>query len=73
MALKLDLEIATVTLPLDVVLEVTKAARRKGELSGETLTLLQIEAASVLYEVDGLEEEVLRSILRDSLGVELKG
>lgn len=73
MALKLDLEIATVTLPLDVVLEVTKAARRKGELSEETLTLLQIEAASVLYEVDGLEEEVLRSILRDSLGVELKG
>lgn len=73
MALKLDLEIATVTLPLDVVLEVTKAARGKGELSEETLTLLQIEAASVLYEVDGLEEEVLRSILRDSLGVELRG
>ena len=72
MALKLDLEIATVTLPLDVVLKVTKAARGKGHLSEETLALLQIETASVLSEVDGLEDEVLRSILRDSLGVDLK-
>lgn len=69
MPLKFDLETTSITLPLDTVLELVKAARGAAELSPDTLALVQLEAAAVLCGLEGLEEEVLRGIVRDSLGV----
>ncbi len=64
MPLRADLELAAITLPLDVVLEVATAA--KGKLSEETAALLKVEVASVLCSIPRLEEEVVTAIFRET-------
>lgn len=66
MPLRADLELAAITLPLDVVLAVCAGA--KGSLSEETAALLQIEIASALCSIPGIEEEVVKAILKDTFG-----
>ena len=62
--LRADLELAAITLPLDVVLELATAA--KGKLSEETAALLKVEVASVLCSIPRLEEEVVTAIFRET-------
>lgn len=62
--LRADLELAAITLPLDVVLELASAA--KGKLSEETAALLKIEVASVLCSIPRLEEEVVTAIFKET-------
>lgn len=64
MPLRADLELAAITLPLDVVLELVTAA--KGKLSEETAALLKIEVASVLCSIARLEEEVVSAIFKET-------
>jgi hypothetical protein len=64
MPLRTDLELAAITLPLDVVLELASAA--KGKLSEETAALLKIEVASVLCSIPRLEEEVVTAIFKET-------
>lgn len=64
MPLRSDLELAAITLPLDIVLDLCAAA--KGNLSEETSSLLKIEVASVLTTIAGLEEEVVTAIIKDA-------
>ena len=64
MPLRADLELAAITLPLDVVLELATAA--KGKLSEETAALLKIEVASVLCSIPRLEEEVVTAIFKET-------
>jgi hypothetical protein len=64
MPLRADLELAAITLPLDVVLELATAA--KGKLSEETAALLKVEVASVLCSIPRLEEEVVTAIFRET-------
>ncbi len=64
MPLRADLELAAITLPLDVVLELATAA--KGRLSEETAALLKIEVASVLSSIPRLEDEVVEAILNEA-------
>lgn len=66
MPLRSDLELAAITLPLDVVLQLATAA--KGRLSEETSALLKIEAASVLASIPGIEDEVVRAIFDEAFG-----
>lgn len=62
--LRADLELAAITLPLDVVLELASAA--KGKLSEETAALLKVEVASVLCSIPRLEEEVVTAIFKET-------
>lgn len=64
MPLQSDLELAAITLPLDIVLELAAAAR--GKLSEETAALLKIEVASVLCSIPRLEEEVVTAIFKET-------
>lgn len=64
MPLRADLELAAITLPLDVVLELATAAN--GRLSEETAALLKVEVASVLCSIPRLEEEVVTAIFRET-------
>ena len=64
MPLRADLELASITLPLDIVLEMATAA--KGELSEETAALLKVEVASVLCSIPGIEEEVVKAIFNET-------
>ncbi len=64
MPLRADLELAAITLPLDVVLEMAAAA--KGKLSDETAALLKVEVVSVLYSIARLEEEVVTAIFKEA-------
>lgn len=64
MPLRADLELAAITLPLDVVLELATAA--KGKLSEETAALLKVEVATVLCSIPRLEEEVVTAIFRET-------
>lgn len=64
MPLRSDLEIASITLPLDVVLDLCTAA--KGKLSEETAALLKIEVASVLCSIPRMEEEVVTAIFKET-------
>lgn len=64
MPLRADLELAAITLPLDVVLELASAA--KGKLSEETAALLKVEVASVLCSIPRLEEEVVTAIFKET-------
>ena len=64
MPLRNDLEIAAITLPLDVVLDLAAAA--KGKLSEETSALLKIEVASVLTSIPGVEDEVVKAIFKEA-------
>lgn len=64
MPLRADLELAAITLPLDVVLELASAA--KGRLSEETAALLKVEVASVLCSLPRLEEEVVTAIFKET-------
>lgn len=64
MPLRADLELAAITLPLDVVLEMATAA--KGKLPEETAALLKVEVASVLCSIPRLEEEVVTAIFRET-------
>lgn len=66
MSLRADLELAAITLPLDVVLEMAAAA--KGNLSEETAGLLKIEVASVLTSIPRLEDEVVKAIFKEAFG-----
>ena len=66
MPLRADLELAAITLPLDVVLEIAAAA--KGKLPEETAALLKIEVASVLSSIPGIEDEVVSAIFKDAFG-----
>jgi hypothetical protein len=69
-----SLEASAITLPLDIVLTVLKAA--KGNLDEETKALMQIELASALCALPGVEEEVIKAIMKDACGWaegELKG
>lgn len=66
MPLRADLELAAITLPLDVVLEAVTAA--KGKLSEETEALLKIEIASVLTSISGIEDEVVMAIFNEAFG-----
>ncbi|HMO74048.1 MAG TPA: hypothetical protein PKD48_01760 [Sphingopyxis sp.] len=66
MPLRADLELAAITLPLDVVLEVITAA--KGKLSEETEALLKIEVAHILYSVPRIEKEVMDAIFKETFG-----
>lgn len=62
MPLRADLELAAITLPLDVVLELATAV--KGKLPEETVALLKIEVASVLSSISGIEDEVVSAIFK---------
>ena len=64
MPLRADLELAAITLPLDIVLELATAA--KGKLSEETTALLKVEVASVLCSIPGIEEEVVTAIFKET-------
>lgn len=64
--LRSDLELAAITLPLDIVLEMAVAS--KGKLSEETTALLRIEVGSVLSSIPGLEEEVFRAVFAEAFG-----
>lgn len=64
MPLRADLELAAITLPLDVVLEMAAAA--KGKLPEEAAALLKIEVASVLSSIPGIEDEVVSAIFKDA-------
>lgn len=64
MPLRSDLELAAITLPLDVVLELATAA--KGKLSEETAALLKIEVVSVLSLLPRLEDEVVGAIMKEA-------
>jgi len=64
MPLRADLELAAITLPLDIVLELAAAA--KGKLPEETAALLKIEVASVLCSIPGIEEEVVKAIFKET-------
>ncbi|OWQ98387.1 hypothetical protein [Sphingopyxis witflariensis] len=64
MPLKTDLELAAITLPLDVVLETIGAA--KGKLTPETAALLKVEVSYVLASLTRLENEVVNAIFRDA-------
>lgn len=64
MPLRADLELAAITLPLDVVLELAAAA--KGKLSEETAALLKVEVASVLCSIPRLEQEVINAIFKET-------
>ena len=64
MPLRADLELAAITLPLDVVLEMATAA--KGKLSEETAALLKVEVASVLTSLPRIEEEVVTAIFKET-------
>lgn len=64
MPLRADLEIAAITLPLDVVLQLAAAA--KGNLSDETAALLKIEVAHVLATIPGIEDEVMTAIFKEA-------
>lgn len=64
MPLRSDLELAAITLPLDVVLELATAA--KGKMSEETAALLKIEVASVLSSLPRLEDEVVKAIFKET-------
>jgi hypothetical protein len=66
MPLRADLELAAITLPLDVVL--TTIAAAKGRLDEGAAALLQIEVGCVLAAIPGLEGEVLEAIMRDTFG-----
>jgi hypothetical protein len=66
MPLRADLELASITLPLDIVLDLAAAA--KGKLSEETSALLKIEVASVLTSIAGLEDEVVMAIYKEAFG-----
>lgn len=66
MPLKADLELAAITLPLDVVLELANAAR--GSLSEGTAALLKIEVAAVLTAIPRLEDEIIMAIFKDAFG-----
>lgn len=64
MPLRSDLELAAITLPLDIVLQLAEAA--KGKLSEETVALLKIEVASVLTSIPGIEDEVVTAIFNEA-------
>jgi hypothetical protein len=64
MPLRADLELASITLPLDIVLELAAAA--KGKLPEETAALLKVEVASVLCSIPGIEEEVVTAIFKET-------
>ena len=64
MPLRADLELAAITLPLDVVLELAAAA--KGKLSEETAALLKVEVASLLCSIPRLEKEVVTAIFKET-------
>ena len=64
MPLRSDLELAAITLPLDVVLDLCEAA--KGKLSEETATLLKIEVGHVLASLTRVEEEVVKAIFKEA-------
>jgi hypothetical protein len=64
MPLRSDLEVAAITLPLDIVLQLVEAA--KGKLSEETVALLKIEVASVLTSIPGIEDEVIKAIFKEA-------
>lgn len=66
MPLRSDLELAAITLPLDIVLELATTAR--GRLSEETEALLKIEVASVLTSLPRLEDEVVKAIFKETFG-----
>ncbi|QVJ07667.1 hypothetical protein L7H23_01090 [Sphingopyxis sp. BSN-002] len=66
MPLRADLELAAITLPLDIVLRLAEAS--KGKLSEETVALLKIEVASVLMSIPGIEEEVVMAIFNEAFG-----
>lgn len=64
MPLRSDLELAAITLPLDIVLQLAEAS--KGKLSEETVALLKIEVASVLTSIVSIEDEVVRAIFAEA-------
>lgn len=64
MPLRSDLELAAITLPLDIVLQLAEAA--KGKLSEETEALLKIEVAAVLTTIPGVEDEVVMAIFNEA-------
>ncbi|MGB3844278.1 MAG: hypothetical protein WA940_00275 [Sphingopyxis sp.] len=66
MPLRSDLELAAITLPLDVVLDLCSAA--KGKLSEETAALLKVEVAHVLASLPRVEEEVVKAIFKEAFG-----
>lgn len=64
MPLRADLELAAITLPLDVVLDLCAAA--KGKLSEETAALLKVEVGYVLSTIPRLEDEVVKAIFNEA-------
>jgi hypothetical protein len=63
MPLRTDLELAAITLPLDVVLDLAAAA--KGNIPADTAALLKVEVAHVLASLP-LEAEVYRAIIKEA-------
>lgn len=64
MPLRADLELAAITLPLDVVITLATAA--KGRLPEDIAALVKIEVASVLASLPRIEDEVVRAIFKEA-------